>query len=190
MIRLYGIMLFVHVTSDIGLFIGIGVQLAGLAALRRAKSTGQGRVLVSLIHSADTLAVASVLFILGSGLYMALTAWNLRVGWLATALGTMVVLIPPVILVLVEPRMRAVTSLVRDAAEGPLPKALHRRIQDPLLVTGVQTQAALVLGIVFLMTTKPALGGSILAMALFLLAGLASGLPYWLSRRLRDARSN
>jgi hypothetical protein len=43
--------------------------------------------------------------------------------------------------------------------------------------------AAVMIGIVFLMTTKPALMGSIIAMAVFLVLGLASGLPLWRSAR-------
>ena len=39
------------------------------------------------------------------------------------------------------------------------------------------------LGIVFLMTTKPSLTGSITAMAVALALGLASGLPLSLKRR-------
>jgi hypothetical protein len=48
----------------------------------------------------------------------------------------------------------------------------------------LQTGAAIVLGIVFLMTTKPALVGSITTMAVALALGLASGLPFWIKRRL------
>jgi hypothetical protein len=40
-----------------------------------------------------------------------------------------------------------------------------------------------VLGIVFLMTTKPAFTGSIITMVVALTLGLASGIPLWLERR-------
>jgi len=72
---------------------------------------------------------------------------------------------------------------VRAAPDGPLPIALGRHIHDPVLAIGLQTGAAIVLGIVFLMTTKPSLTGSITAMAVALALGLASGLPLSLKRR-------
>jgi hypothetical protein len=36
-----------------------------------------------------------------------------------------------------------------------------------------------VLGLVYLMTTKPPLGASILALAVFVVLGAATGLPHW-----------
>jgi hypothetical protein len=40
---IYALMLFVHVTSDIGIFVGVGAWLLGLAALRRAQDVSQVR---------------------------------------------------------------------------------------------------------------------------------------------------
>ena len=45
-----------------------------------------------------------------------------------------------------------------------------------MLTTAVQTVTALLLGIVFLMTNKPSLVGSLVVMAIALVLGLASGL--------------
>jgi len=55
-----------------------------------------------------------------------------------------------------------------------LPEALERSVHDPVLLTAVQTLTILLLGVVFLMTTKPSLGGSLIVMGVALLLGLAS----------------
>ena len=55
--------------------------------------------------------------------------------------------------------------------------ALRRLLNDPLLGISIQTRVAIALGIVFLMTVKPDLGGSLLAIGVATGLGLLSALP-------------
>jgi hypothetical protein len=176
---LYSLALFIHVSADIGIFIGLGLQLFCLAALRRAGTVEQARGFVQLIHGSQPLSVVSALLTIAAGLYMALTVWDWRSGWILAALASIIVLLPPLIAGLIEPRLRAMTDLLKTAAPGPLSVALRARIHDPILGTALQTAAAVVLGIVFLMTTKPSLAGSSLVMGVFVALGLAASLPLW-----------
>ena len=180
---LYPLVLFVHVTADIAIFVGLGVQLFCLAALRRAQTVEQVRALVPLIHLSNPLGIGGGLLVILSGLYMALTVWDLRHGWIATALGSLLLLLPPLIGGIIEPRTRAIVKLSAAAAAGPLPADLRARLHDPLLATALQTAAFVVLGLVFLMTNKPALTPSIVAMVAFVGLGLVSGLPHWRGAR-------
>jgi hypothetical protein len=82
----------------------------------------------------------------------------------------------PLSTALIEPRRRAIERLAREAPDGPLPQSLEQRIHDPVLSTSLQTVVALLFGIVFLMTTKPSLAGSLIVMVVALALGLASGL--------------
>ena len=86
------------------------------------------------------------------------------------------ILMAPLDTALVEPRRRAIDRLAREAPDGPLPESLEQRPHDPLLSTALQTLVALLLGIVFLMTPKPSLPGSLIIIAVALALGLASGL--------------
>ena len=183
MMNLYTIALFLHVAGDIGIFVGLGVQLLCLMPLRRAQRVEQVHLLAGLIRTADVVSVTGALLTIATGLYMALTAWNLQVGWIAVALGSLVALILPLIADVIEPRTKAIVKMAGGAEAGPIPAAFSRHIHDPVLAIGLQTAAAVVLGIVFLMTTKPALAGSIITMAAALALGLASGLPLWIKRR-------
>jgi Predicted integral membrane protein (DUF2269) len=171
---IYPIVLFLHVCGATGYFVGMGTWLFGLSALRRAQRVEQVRALTNLAGRLGPLFGISVLLILATGLYMALTAWSLQTGWIAVALVSLI-LIAPLGTAIIESRRRVIARLAREVSDGPLPQSLVQRIHDPILGTALQTVAALLLGIVFLMTTKPSLSGSLLVMAVALALGLASG---------------
>lgn len=181
--NLYNLVRFLHISSDIGIFMGLGVQLLCLAPLRRAQNVAQVRLIAGLIKTADVVAVSGALLTIATGLYMALTVWHLQTGWIAVALGSIVVLILPLIVSVIEPRTRAIVMMARESPDGPLPAALDRHIHDPVLPVGLQTGAGIMLGMVFLMTTKPSFAGSVTTMTVALALGLASGLPLWIKRR-------
>jgi hypothetical protein len=99
----------------------------------------------------------------------------LQTSWIAVALVSLII-VAPLGTALIEPRRRVIDRLAREAPDGPLPQTLEQSIHDPILLTALQTIAALLLGIVFLMTTKPSLAGSLIVMLVALALGLASGL--------------
>jgi hypothetical protein len=173
----YNIALFLHVSGDIGIFIGITTWLFCLVALRRATNVTQVQTLTGLISLSRPVAIISALLTIATGLYMVVTVWGGQAGWAIVALVGIIVLLPPLVGVIIEPRIHAIVALAQASPDGPLPTSLMRQIHDPVLGTAVQTMAAIVLGIVFLMTTKPAIAGSIGVMAVALVVGLASGLP-------------
>ncbi len=86
---------------------------------------------------------------------------------------------------LIGPRMRAIVMATREASEGLLPSQLSARIHEPVLFTVLLIQALMLLGIVFLMTTKPELVRSIIVMGVALVVGLAWGVLVSRSGRSR-----
>jgi hypothetical protein len=181
---IYKIVLFLHVSGAIGYFVGMGTWLFGFAALRRAQRVEQVRALTNLTGRLGPLFGISVLLILVTGLYMAITAWGPRTGWIDVALISLI-LIAPLGTAFSEPRRRTIERLAQEAPDGPLPQSLEQRTHDPVLFTALQTVTILLLGIVFLMTNKPPFTASLIVMAVALLLGLASGL---LVSRLTRAR--
>ena len=171
---IYTIVLFLHVIGAIGYFVGMGTWLFGLAALRRVQRVDQVRALTNLAGRLGPLVGISVLLILATGLYMAITSWGLQTGWIAVALASLI-LIAPLGTAFIEPRRRAIARLAQEAPDGLLSQALEQRIHDPILGTALVTVTILLLGIVFLMTTKPSLIGSLIVMGVALLLGVASG---------------
>jgi predicted integral membrane protein DUF2269 len=175
--NLYSLALFLHVSGAIGTFVSLGIWLFGLAALRRARLVEQVRALAWLIIVASPLMVLSVLLLALAGLEMALSAWGLSTPWIAVSLVS-VVLIGPIGAFVLDPRMRTILALMRETPDGPLADAHILRTHDPVLVRAVSTLATMLLGIVFLMTTKPQLVTSWLVMGITVFVGLIVSLLF------------
>jgi hypothetical protein len=102
------------------------------------------------------------LLLLGTGLYLALTAWSL--------------LMVPTSAALIAPRRSAIVKqLAHEAPGGELSGTLEQHLDDPVLATACTTVLVLLLGLVFLITTKPNLAGSLIVMVVALLLDLAAG---------------
>lgn len=185
----YVLALFLHVIGAIGACVSLGVWLIGLAALRRAERVEQVRALAWALIVVSPIMVLSVLLIVGAGLAMALRVWGLQTSWVAVALVSLAIMAPIGPLVL-DARIRVVMALASAEPAGPLSGALAARARDPLMGGAAQTLALLLLGIVFLMTTKPGLVGAIVAMLAALLLGLLSGLLLWRAARARRRASS
>jgi len=177
-LSLYSLALFLHVSGAIGAFISLGSWLFGLAALRRVRLVEQVRALAWLIILASPLMVLSVLLLGLAGFEMALSIWGLATPWIAMSLVS-VVLVGLTGAFVLDPRLRTILATTRELPDGPLPEALHKRTHDPILFTSTHTLVAILLGIVFLMTTKPSLAVSLLAMGLAMVLGLLSSILFW-----------
>lgn len=182
---IYTIALFLHISGAIGYFIAMGTWLFGLSSLRRAQRVEQVRPLSQLIGQLGPLFGISVLLILATGLYMAITAWGGLTGWMAVALVSLV-LMAPLGTALIEPRRRTIDRLAREASDGPLPRSLEQSTHDPVLLTAVETVTILLLGIVFLMTNKPSLIVSLIVMVIALALGLVLGVLTSRATRTRE----
>jgi len=174
--NLYPLAVFLHVVSDAGVFIAVGVTLYGLVALRQAGRVEHVRPIVALVLRAERIyGLAGPLLIL-SGVFLTLRGWSWSTGWIAAALGS-VVLVLPFGPILVSPRLAAISKTAQAAPDGPLPADLAARINDPTMGIVQQGVAGVLLGIVFLMTVKPALIPSALVIVCGLALGMASALP-------------
>jgi len=185
----YPLALFLHVSGAIGAFVSIGVWLVGLAALRRAQRVEQVRAIAWLIIVVSPLMVFSVVLIVGAGLVMALSVWGLTTGWIAVGLGSLV-LIGPVGPLILDARMRTILAQAGAESAGPLSATLAAQTHSPVMGSAAQTLASMLLGIVFLMTIKPALGSAVLVMVVALLLGLLSSIPLWRAPRPHAARAS
>jgi hypothetical protein len=179
---LYTILLFVHVSGAIGLFVGMGTWLFGMTAIARALRVEQVRALADLMLMTRYVVPISALLTIASGLTMALTTWGLQTGWILVAIGGLV-LIGSTGTWVVDLKVRAIATLAHTLPDGPLSTTFAERTHDLVLRTALHTLTAMLLGIVFLMTTKPAFSSSIGAMIVSLCLGLVSSLPLLRARR-------
>jgi hypothetical protein len=172
----YTILLFVHVTGAIGILVGMASWLIGITAIARVSRVEQVRTLTEILLMTRYIVPVSAFFTIASGLTMALSAWGLQTGWMLVAIGSLFV-IGPTGTWLVDPKVQAIAALARTLPDGPLPASLASRTHDFVLRTALHTLTAMLLGIVFLMTTKPTFSSSIVAMVVSLFLGLVSSLP-------------
>ena len=168
---LYHLALFVHISGAVLFFIGLGLNWLGLNQLRRAERVEQVRELSALLQVLERLFPFSVVLLLGGGLYMTITIWGFTLVWLDAALVTLVAL--PIL----GPRVhgRRLTFIRQEALtqpDGLLPTSLRARTTDPVLVFWSRIVALLGWWMVFLMTLKPDLFGTLAALGVAVVLGV------------------
>jgi len=184
---LHTLLVFVHVTSAITLSTGTLISLYGLFALRRAQRVEQVRAILGLLTQSEPISAIALVLTPVAGLIMTVTSWGWHNGWINVALGSFVLLLP--VGAITGTRRGAIARLVKEMPDGPLPEPVAQRIHDPLLGTAVYMMVALLVGIVFLMTTKPALDGSLIAIVVSVVLGAVASLPLWRGRTGEEAGS-
>ena len=164
----------VHIIGALGFFIALGVEWFSVWTAVHAKTSEQVRERLYISTIARKFGPLSMLAILLSGFTMMAIA---RIGspWLIVAFGALLVMVG-LGLALTAPRMKAIGQAL-TSEHGPLSSTLHRLLHDSQLWFSLRMRLSLALGIVFLMTVKPDLAGSLITMGTVILLGLASSLP-------------
>ena len=175
MVRL--LLLFLHVASAMGIVAGLGIEGLTLVQFRAARTASEARAALGSTRYAQRVMGASTATAIVTGLYLATAYWSWRGAWMGMALLTIVVM------AMVGGFMtgRPTTRVLRGAGAG-LGAAEIAEVQGRLSLSYV-IRLGLFLGIVFLMTTKPASGGiALLVVVVAAAAGVLAGLP---ARRVR-----
>lgn len=169
----YSIALFIHIVGALAFFAAVGLELAVLGGLRHARTVEHVRVWLQTGRTTRTLFRFSLALLLAAGLYLALTVWGIWTPWIDATLVTLAIF--NVVAPLVNGRRYQAVGRLLSATGGgggqPLPAGLVRATHDPVLQLSVHVMAAVSLGIVFLMTVKPDLLGSVVALGTAALCG-------------------
>jgi hypothetical protein len=179
MMSSYSIVLFAHIAGALGFFVALGVEWVSLRQLRAAASAEQVREWMRVATGVRRLGMASMLALLASGFFM---MWLAQIGraWVIVAFWALMLL--AVLAAALSFRRMATIGRAAAAESGPLSPALRALLHHPLLWVAMRMRVALALGIVFLMTVKPPLGTSLLAIGV----ALASALPAIGRERARE----
>ena len=184
--ELYPLLLFLHVSAAMALFIGTGIWAIGIFAIPRARQVAQVRTLVDLLLLVRYIVPASALLVILAGAAMTQIAWSFRTPWILVALASLLV-VGPFGTWVIDPRVRRLARLAHSLPDGPLPVRLAQSARDPALALGLPLQMTMLFGVVFLMTVKPVLSTAVLTMGIALLLGLLLG---WLTRVDTPAEEN
>jgi hypothetical protein len=171
----YSLALFAHIVGVLGLFIAIGLMWINILRLQQAQTISQVRERISLASIQEGLLPAASVLILLAGIYMTVNTWGWKTPWIDVSLAALVV-VGALGGSVINRRLKAI-RIASSTAEDPaalIPAELKRQITDTVLWTAVQTNGFIGLGVVFLMTTKPDLVGSLITLAVSLVLGVVS----------------
>ncbi len=166
----YANILFVHFAAMVCLFIGYGLEWVSTARLRRANTGNAARTWLGTYRISLPLSGPALLVLILSGGYLAGVSGASKEGWvLASILGIVVAL--GIGFGLVMPRMKGIKAALPEGDAALSADALAL-VQDALIVALIRIRGFLALGIVYLMTAKPALVGSCAVLFAAMLVGL------------------
>lgn len=171
----YPIAVFLHIVGALGFFIALGLEWKSLLQLRHATSIEIVRVWHRIASQSGRLGMPSMLVLLASGFYMMFTSWR-GAAWILVSLAAIVIM-AVITIALSGPRLAAI-GRVLASEQGALSDSVRNTVNHPLLWVAMQARLGLALGIVFLMSVKPDLAGSLLAIVIALLLGLATAVPF------------
>jgi hypothetical protein len=169
---LYSVALFLHVIAAFGLITAMGLEWALVVGMRQADTVQRARDWLNLLRVIRVLSPVSLVVLLVAGFYMA-SAWE-GAAWVVVAFVSLLLLAAFGAI-----SGRRLPGIARDLAsrDDPLSSDLRERLRSPLLLASIQIRTAMVLGIVFLMTTKPDLTISIVSILLAVAIGAAFSVP-------------
>jgi hypothetical protein len=149
--------------SAMALFVGLGIEGSTLFRGRRLGSVDPGESAGSGLRWAQRFGGPGMGLTVLAGLYLAATQWGWREAWIDAAMGG-VVLVGAVWGTMTGARL---ARLRREGRSVPL--------TDPVLWRSLTIRAGLLVGVIFLMTVKPGLAVSLIALGIGLAAGLLAG---------------
>jgi hypothetical protein len=168
----YNLALFIHILGAFGLIATLAVEAVALRGFRTARDMEAARGWLGAGRAVRIMAPASIVVVLIVGLYLTAASGGGKPWILIALLG--LILIAVIGGVLTGTRMARIASALEQGG-GSLSPQLVRMLQDPVLVTSAGLRTALVIGILFLMTTKPSLLVSLIVLVIAAGAGLLAG---------------
>jgi hypothetical protein len=182
--ELYTTVLFVHVTAAAAMFAGIAVLSVCESMMRSADTLDRLRMLAMLTARSARAVMLTALILLASALYLVGTRWGFQAPWVSAAFVVFfyLALSGPLI---VGRRIRAAVGAA--FAEGAISPAVRRRLNDPLLSVLAGVRVALLVLLVFFMTTKPGLNVTVLATVVAVMLGVVIGTAHRVARPAEPA---
>jgi hypothetical protein len=172
----YQTALFLHILGALGFFIAVGILYASVLGVRRAQTASAIKLWTGAAAGASRILFPiSFLVIVIAGIYMVVTVWGEKAPWAGVALIAFIILGVAATLI----QGRRMGALGQSAAgqpdSAPVTGALWTQAHDPVTWVSVNASAAFAIGIVYLMTLKPDALGSVIALLIALVVGLAFG---------------
>lgn len=167
----YHLALFAHILGVLGLFMALALELASMVGARHARTIEAVRAWSSVSKPLAAVFPVTSLLILGAGLAMTIGVWGWGQAWIDLSLALLILL--SVLGAAVNGgHAKRIAERAAALGRGPIPADFARELNHPVHWTSVISMGTMGLGIVFLMTNKPDLLGSVVALAIALIVGV------------------
>lgn len=161
----YKLSLFTHFVGLVALFVGYGLEWTAASLLRRSATSDHARSWLLIYKLSLPISGPGLVVLLLSGFYLASVTGSMKQGWISASLLAIVFALG-IGFVFILPRVKRIRAALPEGNVN-LPETIIARLQDPMMTTLIRMRFLLALGIVYLMTLKPAL----LSTSLFILLG-------------------
>lgn len=153
----YSLVLFAHITAVLAMFAFLSLEVLALFRLQRASTLSEVQLWIEPVPSLSRIALASLLVILLTGVYLTIQMSGFGLGWLKVTIAAFLLMGP-----LGALTARRIRNMQRLSANGKMsPSELRDLLRHPFLKISLAIRIAVFLGIVLLMTAKPELSGSL-----------------------------
>ena len=148
----YSIVLFLHITGAVGIFIGIGLEWFIVSNFKRVATTEQAQQWTNSFKVLPpTFGISGVLILL-PGIYMSAEIWGMN-AWVISGLA-LYIFLAVFGSVVVAKNVGAIREALNSEGEN-LSDAIRAKIKAPILTESLKMRSMLALSIIFMMTIKP-----------------------------------
>jgi hypothetical protein len=180
----YSIVLFIHLLALLIAAMAASVAFYAALQLRQVTAPPEAARWGRLIASVVPAFPLATLMLLGSGAYMTQGHWSWRTPWIDAGIVGLA-LIAVCGSGIEASRGRA---LKRELQTVGMSTRARRLLHDPYAWSAKITTLTLLLGVMFVMTTKPGGLGSAVTIVVAVLVGPVAATPFWSSMNLRRSR--
>jgi hypothetical protein len=171
----YGLVLFVHLCALLAAIASGALAHFSEARLRAATTLAEIRAPFLTLSSVEKVFPVALALLIATGGYLVQRRWAWDSGWVEACLGGVALLLLNGAIV-VKGRSRALTRELANVDHGPPTARLLDLSRKHVAGVASWLNTSLALGIVFVMTTKPDLGLSLVALLVAASIGAVVGL--------------
>lgn len=155
------------------MFVAVGITLLSMVSMLHSKTTENLRNWAALAVKLDGLLPFSVILIIVPGLYLVFSSWGWKNAWIDFSLALLILMtfMGPIINLR---RLKTILHAAKAEKSSVPTNSLLEKVRDRVLWNSVLVMTMLAFAIVFLMTVKVAMTGSIITIVVAVILGFVA----------------
>jgi hypothetical protein len=178
----YNVVLFLHFLT-VAAVVTAAIMLHAVGfRIRAAQTLAEIRPWAAVTGKIVRLFPFIVLGLVGTGAFLTQEEWTWTAPWIYVSIVGLAIN-QALGLGVSAKRGRALRRELDGAPDGPVSSRVDALARDPLAWSSSLATTGITVSIIFMMTTKPGLLGSIIVLTVGAVAGVASAVPFWARRQ-------